>query len=245
MRISIELVPRSRSKFAAQLDEVRQYFPAVDTINVPDVLRFSMRSWQGCARAKSLFANTIPHIRAMDVDLDQPLAVAAFLEEHGIDEVLVVAGDAPVDMAHPIFGSSSIDVIRKFRRECPQIKVYAALDPYRQSFVAELDYAQRKLEAGACGLFSQPLFDLRLLDVYSELLSGIEMFWGMTSVLSERSAHYWRTRNRAVFPAGFEPTAEWNRRLAQGALERVRELGSNLYFMPIRAGVREYLEGIL
>lgn len=68
MRISIELVPRSRSKFAAQLDEVRQYFPAVDTINVPDVLRFSMRSWQGCARAKSLFANTIPHIRAMDVD---------------------------------------------------------------------------------------------------------------------------------------------------------------------------------
>lgn len=245
MRISIELVPRSRSKFSAQLDEIREHFPAIDTINVPDVLRFSMRSWQGCAQARPRFAHTIPHIRAMDVDLERPLEVGPFLEEHGIGEVLVVTGDAPVDMNHRIYRSTSVDVIRKFRRELPGVKVYAALDPYRQSFVAELEYARRKLEAGASGLFTQPMFDLRLLDIYRELLAGVEVFWGVTSVLSDRSAHYWRTRNRAVFPADFTPTPEWNRRLARGALERIAEADGNLYFMPIRAGVREYLEGIL
>lgn len=245
MRISIELVPRSRSRFTAQLEEIRCHFPAVDTINVPDVLRFSLRSWQGCAEARPLFRNTIPHIRAMDIDLSRPLEIAPYLQRHGIDEVLVVAGDAPVDMSHPVYGSSSIDVIGKFRRECPELKIYAALDPYRQNFAAERDYALRKLAAGAQGLFTQPLFDLRLLDIYAEMLAGIEVFWGLTSVMSERSAHYWRSRNRVVFPAGFEPTAEWNRELARAALERVGALGGNVYFMPIRAGVREYLEGIL
>ena len=245
MRISIELVPRSRSKFSAQLEEVRRHFPAVDTVNVPDVLRFSLRSWQGCAHARPLFRNTIPHIRAMDIDLSRPLEVAPYLEEHGIGEVLVVTGDAPVDMAHPIYASTSIEVIAKFRHECPRLRIYAALDPYRQSLMAEREYALRKLDAGADGLFTQPLFDLRLLDIYGEMFAGVEVFWGLTSVMSERSAHYWRSRNRVVFPAGFEPTASWNRQLAREALERVRALGGNVYFMPIRAGVREYLEGIL
>jgi methylenetetrahydrofolate reductase (NADPH) len=244
-RISIELVPRSRSKFAAQLEEIRRHFPPDDTINVPVVLRFSMRSWQGCAAARPLFAHTIPHVRAMDIDLSRPLEIAPFLKEHGIGEVLVVTGDAPVDMSHEIFGSSSVEVIRKFRRELPDVKVYAAFDPYRQSFVEELGYAERKLDAGAAGLFTQPLFDLRLLDIYHELLAGVEVFWGVTSVLSERSAGYWHTRNRAVFPADFAPTAAWNRRLALGVLERIAATGGNVYFMPIRAGVREYLEGIL
>jgi methylenetetrahydrofolate reductase (NADPH) len=119
------------------------------------------------------------------------------------------------------------------------------LDPYRQSFASERDYALRKLEAGAAGLFTQPFFDLRLMAVYADLLPGVDIFWGVTTVTGARSLGYWQTRNRAVFPADFEPTLNHSRKLARGALELVRERRANLYFMPIRVGVREYLEGVL
>jgi hypothetical protein len=42
----------------------------------------------------------------------------------------------------------------------------------------------------------------------------VPVYWGITSVTSDRSQRYWLTRNRAVFPAGFEPTLAWHRRFA-------------------------------
>ncbi len=181
----------------------------------------------------------------MDVDLKVPLKQGPYLRSHDIREVLVVTGDAPVDMSYKVYGSSAIDVIKKMRLELPEVKIYAALDPYRQSFVAERDYALQKLEAGATGLFTQPFFDVRLMEVYADLLAGIEVFWGVTSVTSPRSARYWKTRNKVFFPASFEPTLAWNRALAREALSFVRERDANIYFMPIRTDVKSYLEGIL
>lgn len=248
MRVSVELVPRSESDLARQLDEMRCTLPGVDTVNIPDVLRFPLRSWHGCAQAKTAphpVPHAIPHLRAMDVDLARPFALAGFLREHRIGEVLVVAGDAPADMAHPVYGSSSLEVIRKLVRECPELRVYAALDPYRQSFRGERDYALQKLDAGAAGLFTQPFFDLRLMEVYAELLDGVELFWGVTSVTSARSARYWRTRNKAVFPAAFEATLAWNRAFAREALAFARARGDNIYFMPIRDSLTDLLGGIL
>ncbi len=245
MRISLELVPRNEASFQKQLEQVRTHFPQIDTINVPDLLRFELRSWRACACARRLFAHAIPHLRAIDIDLDAPLACAPLLRKAGIDEVLVVAGDAPVDMSRSVYGSSSVQVIRKLRRELPEVRVYAALDPYRQNFVDELEYAHEKLEAGAVGLFTQPFFDLRLLELWSELLTGIEVFWGVTSVTTEGSMRYWRARNKVVFPGSFEATLAWNRSLAQEALELVQAVAGNIYFMPIRTGIRAYLGGIL
>jgi methylenetetrahydrofolate reductase (NADPH) len=215
MRISVELVPRSVESLLEQLEQVTNYCPSADTINIPDVLRFELRSWQGCARAKDLFEHAIPHLRAMDVDLKAPLALGPFLRAHDIHEVLVVTGDAPVDMSHKVYGSSAIDLIKKLRVELPEVKIYAALDPYRQSFLAERDYALKKLEAGASGLFTQPFFDVRLMEVYADLLPGIEVFWGVTSVTSRRSARYWQTRNKVFFPRSNRPspgTAPWRER---------------------------------
>lgn len=245
MRLSVELVPRDAAGLEEQLVQLRSTCPAIDTVNIPDILRFGLRSLKGCAQAKAHVTHAIPHIRAMDIDLDRPLGFAPLLERSGIGEVLVIAGDAPVDMSHRVYGASSIAVIRKLRRELPDVRVFAALDPYRQSLLGEHEYALEKLEAGATGLFSQPFFDLRLLEVYADLLPNVEVFWGVTSVTSDRSARYWRTRNRAVFPAGFEPTLAWSRRFASEVLEFARARGANLYFMPIRASVSEYLEGIL
>ncbi len=245
MRVSIELVPRSAASLEEQLNEVRQAFPAVETVNLPDLLRFPVRSWEGCTQARRHLPHAIPHLRSIDVDLARPLAAAPWLAPGGIDEVLVVHGDPPADMRRPVYGSSPIEVIRKIKREHPHVRVYAALDPYRQGLLRERAYALQKLEAGADGLFTQPFFDLRFLGVVADLMGDLPIFWGFTSVVGERSAQYWRTRNAAVFPADFEPSLAWSRRLAREALAFARERDASLYFMPIRVGPRAYLEGIL
>lgn len=244
MRVSVELVPRDPESLERQLEQARA-FDAVDTINVPDLARFELRSWEACGLACGRFASAIPHLRATDIDLAAPLPFLGALRTHGLREVLVIAGDAAPDLERPVFGSSSVEVIRKLRAEAPELRVWAGFDPYRQGFADELAYAERKLEAGACGFFTQPFFDLRLLRVVAELLEGLEVFWGVTTVTSERTRRYWTARNRAVFPAGFDESLEGNRRFARAALEAVAGLGGHIYFMPIRAGVRTYLEGVL
>jgi len=245
MRVSIELVPRNRTSLAEQLTEVSEAFPFVDTVNLPDILRFPLRSWEGCSQVCSVVPHAIPHLRSIDVDLERPLAAAPWLERHGVDEVLVISGDPPSDMSKPVYGSSPEQVIRKLKRELPQVRVYAALDPYRQGMRRERDYALRKLEAGAEGLFTQPFFDLRLLEVVADVMADVPVFWGFTSVVGRRSARYWETRNGVVFPLDFEPTLAWSRQLARDALALARERDLDVYFMPIRVGPRAYLEGIL
>jgi methylenetetrahydrofolate reductase (NADPH) len=243
-RISVELVPRSRSGLRAELEQVRE-LGTVDTVNIPDLLRFSLRSWQGCGLAQGLVRQAIPHIRAIDIDPKAPLHMAEALDEHGIREVLIIEGDPPADMGHQTYDVTSLEIIRKFRREMPHVTVWAGLDPYRQSFARERDYAEAKLEAGAVGVFTQPFFDLRLMELWAELLPECQVFWGATTVTSEKSLSYWRNRNKAVFPRGFEPTLDWNRRFAGELLAFARQAGGHAYFMPVRESVEAYLGGVL
>lgn len=244
MRISIELVPRNEADLRAQLEDVKT-FTRVDTVNIPDITRFPIRSWQGCARALDTVSHAIPHLRAIDFNLAKALPASADLNRHGLNEVLVVAGDAPADMSRTVYTTTSIDLIRKLRAEQSDLTVYGAFDPYRQGFQAERAYAKQKLEAGASGFFTQPFFDVRLMEIYAEQLDGLNVFWGVTTVTSRRSQLYWQSRNRAIFPADFEPTLDWNRRLARDALAFTEMHGGNIYFMPIRASIADYLTGIL
>lgn len=244
MRISIELVPRSREALRSQIEEVRA-FPAVDTINLPDIPRFPVRSCDACLAARSAVPNVIPHLRALDFELTGALTAVATVEQSGVREVLALTGDDPPEGLTLRGSTPALELISKLRREHPGLAVYAALDPYRQGFRAELAYAGRKLEVGARGLFTQPFFDLRLMEAYAEQLEGVEIFWGVTSVIGERSVNYWRSRNQVVFPRDFEPTLEWNRRFARQALAFARSHGGNIYFMPIRAKISDYLGGII
>jgi methylenetetrahydrofolate reductase (NADPH) len=244
MRLSVELVPRSYESLDKDVRAIAAHLPTVTTINIPDILRYPVRSWQGCAHIKTHFQDVIPHLRAIDFSVYCPFPLTAFLHDHHIRQVLVIAGDAPVDMSHTVYSSTTLDMIRFLRRELPELTIYAGLDPYRQNFQRELEYVRQKLDAGASGLFTQPFFDMRLMHIYAELLPNTTIFWGVTSVTSERSKQYWQARNRAVFPQDFEPTLAWNRSFAKQALRFVRERGDNLYFMPIRTGLLNYLQGL-
>jgi methylenetetrahydrofolate reductase (NADPH) len=244
-KIFIELVPRDRESLQQEMQLVRKNFPTIDTINIPDLLKFSFRSWDACIQAKKLFPHTIPHLRAIDFDLSKPFPLVETFKQNGIDSVLVIAGDQPQDMSRRVFRTSSIELIRAIKEQMPDLKVYAGIDPYRSGIKNELDYVKRKLNAGAEGFFTQPFFDLRLMEIYHDLLAGLNVFWGISPVMSVRSKDYWDNLNNAIFPPDFEPTMEWNRNFARKALEFSRRTDSSLYFMPIRVDLVEYLEGIL
>lgn len=243
-RISVELVPRDEEALRAELDLVKAYADQIDVINVPDLLRLPMRSWEGAALAQAYFPAVMPHIRAMDIDLSQPLPMKSYLEEHGIREVLVIEGDPPQDMAHEVYPTMSVDVIRKFREEMPGVKVYAGIDQYRGSMAKELYRVRRKVQAGAAGFFTQPFFDMRFLLLYADMLTGLDVYWGVSPVMSVRSQSYWERKNKVVFPRAFEPTLAWSVAFSRAVISFAEKEGASVYFMPIKTNLAAYLEGV-
>lgn len=250
-RISVELVPRSEDSLCAELATVAERLTTVDTINIPDLTRFNLRAWDACALAGALPLNrppfsTIPHIRASDLDPYSPLPMTRTLDETGITEVLMVTGDIPDDFSHVTYDVHAIDGIRRLSRDLPHLKIYAALDPYRHNLQQERAYAERKLEAGAVGFFTQPFFDLDFMAAWASLLpSEVPVWWGATTVITEGSTGFWRRRNKVAFPVDFEPTIQWHRELARRVVDFAQERGQHAYLMPVRTDVLEYLDGVV
>jgi methylenetetrahydrofolate reductase (NADPH) len=244
MRISVELVPRNSTDLLADATTVRAVMPEASAFNIPDLSRFALRSWEACALTCKLMPS-IPHIRAMDIPPGDEVPLARTILESGLSEVLVIQGDPPHDLSQRTWPHTSVDIIRRFKKHHPELKVFAAYDPYRQSFQDELRALARKIDAGADGIFTQPIFDLRLLEMCAEMLRGHDVFWGIAPVLGDRSRSYWETTNKIVFPADFRPTLEWNREFARSALRVIRSLGGNVYIMPIRVDLAKYLTGLV
>ncbi len=245
MRISIELIPRGATELLADAATVRAVMPQANAFNIPDLMRLPMRSWEACHITSSVLAASIPHIRAIDIPPEGDLPMADAIMAAGLAEVLVIRGDPPHDMGHQTYPNSSEDIIRRFKRRCPGLRVYAAFDPYRQGFRDELTAVHRKLDAGADGFFTQPVFDLRLLEICAEMLRDQCVFWGIAPVIGERSKAYWETTNRVIFPAGFAPVLDWNRSFATNAIRMIQGFGGNAYFMPIRVKLDTYLSNLL
>ena len=245
-RVSIELVPRSEEALREELQLLKENLVGVNVINIPDLLRYDLRSWQGARIAREFYPEVMPHIRAMDIDLDAPLPMADFLRANDIREVLVIEGDPPQDMAHTVYPTVSTDVIRKFRSELPDVRVYAGIDQYRGSMRKELYRIRRKMQAGAAGFFTQPFFDLRYLEMYADMLDGLvpDVYWGVSPVLSRRSQSYWELKNNVVFPKEFEPTLDWSAEFARRVWEFADQRDESLYLMPIKTNLIEYLSRV-
>jgi methylenetetrahydrofolate reductase (NADPH) len=243
--ISIELVPRSKEALCAEIDFIRQELSSVGMVNVPDLLRFDLRSWDACELARERVPRAVPHLRAMDFPLDSADQIAALLTEKGLNEVLVVRGDPPQNTDRPIYPTSSAALIRGLKEANPRLKVYGGFDPYCRGMRDEIDRALEKLAAGADALFTQPLFDLRFMDICAELLSEAVIYWGVSPVLSMQSRRYWEVKNRAFFPDDFELSLDWNRAFATRCLDWAEQRQTNLYFMPIRVDLKAYLSGLL
>ena len=242
MDISIELVPRNQNYLADAISQIQQRLPTINTINIPDIRKVSLRSWQGCEVTHAQYPTSIPHLRAVDTHPDRPLSMLPAIRRLGLRKVLVVTGDTE-DGAEP--STTSLALIKRLKQEAPELEIYAALDPYRQDVATEIAYAQQKIAAGAIGFFTQPFFDLRLAEIYAEQLTGIEIYWGVAPVLTQRSSRYWKRRNKAIFPRSFDQSMGWNRQLAKQILNFAKIRGDHVYFMPIRVDIVDYLGGIV
>ncbi len=246
MRVSLELIPRNEESLISS-SRLLPRFSEINCINIPDLLRFPVRSWEACPILESAGINPIdciPHLRAMDFSLDLPFPHTEFFIKQGINHVLVIAGDPPKDINIKTYNTSSTALIKKLKREMPGIKVFAAFDPYRSNIRYEIDYVKEKEDAGADGFMSQPFFDLRLLEIYAEYLEGKQVFWGISPVLSESSRNYWESRNRAIIPKSFKPDLFWNVDFGRRVHQFCKQHNFNLYLMPIKVDLEAYLSGL-
>lgn len=244
MKISIELVPTNEDKLISELSLVQAKYPEIDIINIPDLTRYPLRSWTACGMVKPYYETAIPHIRAIDFDFNKPLDFIESLKEHQINDVLVLKGDLPQNMKQSVYTTSSIDLIRRLKSEVKDIKVYGAIDQYRTSMREEYEYIHYKLNAGVDGFFTQPFFDLRFLEMYLDMLEGNNLYIGLSPVVSQLGANYWRTKNNVIFPKDFEPTYAWNIDFAKKAMAIIEKAGANAYFMPIVVDLERYLDGV-
>ncbi len=237
-RVSVELVARDEETIRREATELRDCLPAVSMINIPDIIRFDLRSWEAARMVAGQFSSVVPHIRAIDIDPNGPLPG---LDVPGLTEILVIQGDPPADLGHRTWPNTSESVIRRYRREAPHLAVYAAFDPYRRAPYRELEDVARKKDAGACGFFTQPVFDSRMLDLCRDWLRDETVFWGFSPVIGPKSRSYWETTNHIVFPRDFEPTLDANISFAERAVREIRDEGGNVYLMPVRIRLASYL----
>lgn len=241
MEISLEIVPRDYELLTDTANFLTNKIPQISTINIPDLLRFDIRAWEACKTLSTSKFNTIAHVRAIDFDINKPFPLKQYFIDNNITQILAIQGDLPQDPSHKVYSTQTIDFIKKLKDEIPGITIYGAFDPYRNNIKFELDYLKQKIEAGADGFMSQPFFDIRLLEIYSEYLEGQKVFWGVSPVTSIKSQNYWETRNRAIFPKSFEPTLEWNIEFGKQVLDFCSKNNFDLYLMPIKVEIEDYL----
>ncbi|WP_198244393.1 methylenetetrahydrofolate reductase [methane-oxidizing endosymbiont of Gigantopelta aegis] len=244
MEVSFEIVPRNRQAFDQQYQFAQSMVGRFQFINVPDIQRFNIRSWECNAFIDPEQHHFVPHFRAIDFDLKEG-RIFQIIEQHELSHVLLVTGDPPDGLNRVFFNTSVLDMIRAVKQRFPNIKVYAGFDPHRSGVQDECLYIQRKTEAGADGFFSQPFYDIRMVEIYLEQMQGLETFIGLSPITTESSKHYWEVKNKVQFPANFRPDYDWNITFANQAIQLAKETGNNIYFMPIRIDLEKYFSKIV
>ena len=164
MRISVELVPRSHSAVVRDAHFIRERFGWVTMLNIPDLLRFPLRSWDACSATASIYRSSVPHVRAIDVPPHGTLGMLETILSAGLKEVLVVSGDPPHDFGHVAYPQSSVDVIRRFKRECPQLSCLRGPRSVPPGHPCGVRLRRTEDRGRRGGFFYQPFFDLRLLE---------------------------------------------------------------------------------
>ncbi len=242
--VSLELVPRSLNDFCSEVHDCFTGFPVLTALNIPEIRSVPVKSYEPSLMLLKDSVPVIPHFRLIDRSLPDLFALLKNLVNAGLQKVLLIGGDPPKDTGFTPSGVSTLAAIGAVKREFPGLEVYAGLDPYRTSFREELDYALRKMDAGCDGFFTQPFFSRSFLEVWAEQFKGVETWFGIAPVYSEKSKKYWEQVNKVVFPPEFNFSGEYNANLASCLLEAIALSGQSAYLMPISVSAKEYLNGI-
>ncbi len=239
MKFSFEIVPRTHQAFETQYQFVSTLGKSISMINVPDIQRFDIRSWDTGKKIDRSKHQFVPHFRSSDFSLESG-DIFRIIEENELDHVLLVSGDPPEGIKREFHNTSVLDLIRVVKQRFPNITIHAGFDPHRNGLQEECNYVQRKVDAGASGFFSQPFYDIRLIEIYAEHLQGIETFIGLSPITTLSSMNYWEVKNKVKFPVNFKPEYDWNIDFSNQVISMARDIGFNIYFMPIRINLQDY-----
>ena len=239
MKISFEIVPRSEQAFDDQYSFASALGDSISMINVPDIQRFDIRSWETGKKIDRSKHQFIPHFRATDFALESG-EIFQIIEENELEHVLLVSGDPPEGIKRAYHNTSVLDLIRVVKQRFPDITIHAGFDSHRNGIQDECVYVQRKVDAGASSFFSQPFYDLRMVEIYAEHMQGIEIFIGLSPITSLASMNYWEVKNKVKFPATFEPSYDWNIDFSKKVIKMAQDVGFNIYFMPIKINLQDF-----
>ena len=243
MNISFEIVPRSLEAFDQQYQFVQQLDSGINTINVPDIQRFDTRSWELATRIDRSQYRFVPHFRAIGFKLGSG-DLFRIIDDYQLDSVLLVTGDPPEGLKRAYYNTDVVDLIRAVRQRYPALNIYAGFDPHRSGVQDECDYIQRKVDAGAGGFFSQPFYDMRMIEIYAEQMQGLETYIGISPITTKASMNYWEVKNKVKFPKNFQPDYQWNVDFAHQVMALAAANDLHVYFMPIRIDLDRYFQQI-
>jgi len=239
MKFSFEIVPRNQQAFDEQYAFVSTLDKSISMINVPDIQRFDIRSWETGRKINRNQHQFVPHFRASDFSLESG-DIFRIIEENELEHVLLVSGDPPEGIKRAFHNTSVLDLIKSVKQKFPNITVHAGFDSHRNGIQDECNYIQRKIDAGASSFFSQPFYDIRMIEIYAEHLQGIDTFIGLSPITTAASMNYWEVKNQVKFPTTFKPELEWNINFSNKVIAMARDVGFNIYFMPIRINLKDY-----
>ena len=243
MKFSFEIVPRNQQAFDEQYSFVSTLGQSISMINVPDIQRFKIRSWETGIQIDRQKHQFIPHFRATDFSLESG-NIFQIIEENELDHVLLVSGDPPEGIKRNFYNTNVLDLIRAVKQRFPQITIHAGFDSHRNGVQDECLYIQRKIDAGASSFFSQPFYDLRIIEIYAEHLQGIETYIGLSPITTSSSMNYWELKNKVKFPTSFKTDYEWNITFANNVIGMARDMNFNIYFMPIKIDLQKYFRAL-
>lgn len=243
MKFSFEIVPRTEEAFNQQYQFVSSLGRSISMINVPDIQRFSIRSWDTAKNIDRSAFDFVPHFRATDFSL-QKGDIFRVIEENNLDHVLLVSGDPPEGIKREFYNTNVLDLIRVVKQKYPSITIHAGFDPHRNGIQEECNYIQRKIDAGATSFFSQPFYDIRMIEIYAEHLQGVDTFIGLSPITTTSSKNYWEIKNQVKFPLNFKTDLDWNIDFSNKVISMAKEVGFNIYFMPIKIDLEAYFGGL-
>ena len=239
MKFSFEIVPRTTEAFDEQYEFASSLGESISMINVPDIQRFDIRSWDTAKKIDRKKHHFIPHFRASDFSLKSG-NIFQIIEDNELEHVLLVSGDPPEGIKKEFFNTNVLDLIRVVKSKYPQLTVHAGFDSHRNGIQEEYNYIQRKIDVGASSFFSQPFYDLRMVEIYSELMEGIDTFIGLSPIITSSSMKYWEVKNKVQFSANFKAEYEWNIDFSNKVIAMAKERNFNIYFMPIKINLSDY-----
>lgn len=239
--ISLELVPRDKESLIQEAKECLGLW-GVDRINIPDIRRLPYRSFDAASDLLDANIQVIPHIRTQDRSLDIQVQMIANLVQKGLKEVLLVSGDViPNEIQSEC---SPIALCKVLKQEFPQLLVYGALDPYRQSMRKELDYSLEKLASGMDALLSQPFFDQNLLEFWGRFFTPGQLWAGVAPVNSLKSQEYWEKINQVPFSTPLDYSLLGSAKLGKELVQLAESMGHRTYLMPIRMRALDYINAL-